>query len=115
MQMIFHDAADGIGLDKVSSDNLDHHEKCTQGSENGSMETITDIVHGTAGISAILIFYPVKKAEDNFSIFGCHTDKSCNSHPENSPEASGENCGRDSYDIAAADTGSYGGAQSLKG
>ena len=71
--------------------------------------------HGTAGISAILIFYPVKKAEDDFSIFGCHTDKSCNPHPENSPEASGENCGRDSYDIAAADTGSYGGAQSLKG
>ena len=60
-------------------------------------------------------FYPVKKAEDDFSIFGCHTDKSCNPHPENSPEASGENCGRDSYDIAAADTGSYGGAQSLKG
>ena len=57
----------------------------------------------------------VKKAEDDFSIFGCHTDKSCNPHLENSPEASGENCGRDSYDIAAADTGSYGGAQSLKG
>ena len=113
-KIVFHYAADGIGLDKVSSDDLGHHKKRCQHRQPGRVQSLLYVIHGAAHIISLFIALPVKHAENNLPVFGGHAQKGRYPHPEDCAHSSGQHgCGH-AYNIAASHTGSHRRTQCLE-
>ena len=110
-----HDTADGVGLDEVAADDLDHDKQRAEYRQPGGMQPLFDVIHGTAHPSALLVALPIQQAQHDLTVFGGHPYKGGHPHPEDGTQPPGHNRGGNTYDVAAAHAGGHRGAQSLEG
>ena len=104
LEGILHHTANGVGLNKVTADDLNHHKNGTQEGKPRGVETIPDIVHGAAHPDSAVILLPIQHTQNDLAIFGSHTDECRDPHPEDRAQPARQNSSRDSNDISASNT-----------
>ena len=114
-KILLHDAAYGVGLDEVASDNLGYHEEGAQHSQPGRVQSLFYVVHGTAHVISLFILFTVQHTQYDLAVFGSHSHKGSHPHPEDSSHAACQHgCGH-THNIAASHTGCHCRTQGLEG
>ena len=118
-----HIAGDGVHLRHVAD--AEGGDEAEKGEQKGQYladacaalfgaQTVAEIVHRAAGPFALGVFAAVEDAEDVFGIVGHHAQEGHDPHPEHGAGAAHEDGAGHADDIAGADGGGQGGAETLE-
>ena len=100
-----HGFCDGVCLCHITdTEASDTCKDCEQDTQPFMTQTSFQSVHGTTDERAIFCFYTVFNCQSCFTEFCCHTQQTCEPHPEYSTGATNTDCSCNTYDITGTDS-----------
>lgn len=114
-KVFHHNAANGVGLDEVAADNLEHHKAGAEHRHPFGVEAVLDVVHRAAYILALFVLLAVEHTQNDLAVLGGHPQQGHHPHPEDGPHSPGDDRRGDPDDVAAAHAGGHRRAEGLEG